>query len=138
MKVIILIFSLIVTLIANDIELESSIFNTIIQEITSKSTPKVYIHTEVKSLQTNPKQLQIVQSCKDADIVVLSTLKDIPQACQGKVFFGTRYGHLKNQDVIGAFFWQKGRPNVSFYKSRLNAYDIKLDKSFGKYIENDK
>ena len=138
MKIFIAFFFFITTIIANDLELESSIFNTIIQAITSKSNPKVYIHTEVESLEKNPKNLQIIQLCKDSDIVVLSTLKNIPQACDGKIFFGTRYGHLKNPDVIGAFFWQKGRPNILFYKSRLNMYGIKLDENFGKYIENDK
>ncbi|WP_457745752.1 hypothetical protein [Sulfurimonas sp.] len=137
MKKITILLLLITTVFANDMELESAIFNTIIHELTSKKEPKVYIHTKVASLQNHPKKLQLLTSCNEADIVIVSNLKDIPQECAGKILFGTRYKHLKNSRVVGAFFWQKGRPNILFYKSRLQHYGIKLSEKFQKYIEND-
>ena len=117
--------------------LESSIFNQIVQSVTAEKKPKVYIYKEIKSVSKYPKALQIVKDCALADIVLLSSTQDIPKDCNHKILFGTRYKHLQNPDVIGAFFWQKGRPNILFYKNRLNKHGIVLDSSFDKYIESE-
>ena len=121
--------------LANDIELKSVIFNKIIIAVTAKERPLVYIYKKNEALEKYPGALEIVSKCRDADVVVLSTLKDLPEACKEKIFFGTRYKHLRDRRVIGSFFWQKGRPNILFYKDRLDKKDIKLDKTFDKYIE---
>ena len=123
------------SIIADDMTLESTIFNKVITAVTAKESPKVYIYTKNKALERYPGDLELVKSCKDADIVILTTLKDIPEACKDKIFFGTRYQHLRDERVIGAFFWQKGRPNILFYRKRLDKFNIQLDKSFDKYIE---
>ena len=122
-------------LFANDIELESAIFNKVLTAVTAKERPKVYIYQHNDALEKYPGKLQLVKDCKDADIVLVSTLKNLPKECAGKILFGTRYSHLQNPQVVGAFFWQKGRPNILFYKYRLEEKDIKLDKSFEKYVE---
>ena len=122
-------------LFANDIELESAIFNKVLTAVTAKERPKVYIYQHNDSLEKYPGKLQLVKDCKDADIVLVSTLKNLPKECEGKILFATRYSHLLNPNVIGAFFWQKGRPNILFYKYRLEEKNIQLDKSFEKYIE---
>jgi len=120
---------------ANDMQLEAAIFNKVIMAITQKQSPKVYIYRSNEALQSYPGKLEIVARCKDADIVILSTLKALPEACKNKILFGTRYQHLYENRVIGAFFWQKGRPNILFYEQRLDFNHIKLDVSFNKYIE---
>ncbi len=127
---------IVTTLNASDIKLASSIFNKLVSTVTKKTDAKVYIHKNIQSLNEFPGELEIVTDCKEADIVILSTTKYIPSTCRDKILFGTRYQHLKNKNVIGAFFWQKGRPNILFYKDRLNKNNIKLDSSFDKYIEN--
>jgi len=127
----------ITTIYANDVQLASSIFNTIVSSVTHKKSASVYLYKNIESVSQYPDKLQIVQDCSSADLVLLSTVKNIPKDCDSKVLFGTRYSHLKNKNVIGAFFWQKGRPNILFYKKRLKKYHIKLDKSFDKYIENE-
>ena len=124
-------------LLANDTQLESAIFHKILTAVTAKEHPKVYIYTHNKALEKYPATLVLVKHCKDADIVILSTLKNMPEACKGKILFGTRYAHLRNPQVIGAFFWQKGRPNILFYRDRLEKNHIKLDASFEKYIEDE-
>ena len=107
----------------------------IVKNITKKSNAKIYIHTKVASLHIYPGKLQVLKECNKADVVILSTTSNIPKECQEKILFGTRYSHLKNPNVIGAFFWQKGRPNILFYQERLKKKNIKLDSSFDKYIE---
>ncbi|MCD6433415.1 MAG: hypothetical protein J7L21_05175 [Sulfurimonas sp.] len=135
MKKIILFFLIISTVNAENSQKASSIFNMITKSITKKTEPVIYIHKEVKSLQLFPGNIKIVKECEEADIIILSTLKNIPSKCREKLLFGTRYSHLDNENVIGAFFWQKGRPNILFYKKRLELNGIKLDSSYNKYIE---
>ena len=132
----VLIFLLITTVYASDDKKASAIFNMIVKNVTKKINPSVYLHTKVNSLKLYPGKLNIVKECDKADIVILSTTKDIPSECQRKILFGTRYSHLKNPAVIGSFFWQKGRPNILFYEKRLKKHNIKLSPTFNKYIED--
>ena len=131
-----LFFFLITTLYASDDKKASGIFNLIVKEITKKENANVYLYRGIESIEKYPGNLKIVTECKDADIIILSTTKGIPKECTKKILFGTRYSHLKNPNVIGSFFWQKGRPNILFYKKRLEKHKLILDSSFNKYIEN--
>ncbi len=126
---------LITNIFASDNKKASDIFNLIVKEITKKDSSNVYLHRGIESIEKYPGNLKIVTACKDADIIILSTISDIPRECSKKILFGSRYSHLKNPNVIGSFFWQKGRPNILFYRQRLENHNIKLDSSFNKYIE---
>ncbi len=126
---------LITNIFASDNKKASDIFNLIVKEITKKDSSNVYLHRGIESIEKYPGNLKIVTACKDADIIILSTISDIPRECSKKILFGSRYSHLKNPNVIGSFFWQKGRPNILFYRQRLENHNIKLDPSFNKYIE---
>ena len=137
MTKIFLISILITTIYANDVKLAASIFNEIVSSITHKKNAVVFLHDKIQSVSKYPGKLHVIKDCSRADVVLLSTVKDIPKECDSKILFGTRYSHLKNKNVIGAFFWQKGRPNILFYKDRLKKHNIKLDKSFDKYIESE-
>lgn len=137
MKKLFLIALLTTTIYASDVKLASSIFNTLVTSIAHKKNASVYLYTSINSVSKHPHQLQIVKDCSLADVVLLSSIKNIPKECSSKILFGTKYSHLKNKNVIGAFFWQKGRPNILFYKKRLQKHHISLDKSFDKYIENE-
>ncbi len=130
-----LILFLITTTYASDDKKASGIFNLITKEITKKENSSVYLHKGIESIEKYPGNLKIVTECKDADIIILSTTSDIPKECSKKLLFGSRYSHLKNPNVVGSFFWQKGRPNILFYQKRLNAHHIELDSSFNRYIE---
>jgi len=131
-----LILFLITTVYASDDKKASSIFNLIAKDITDKASPNIYLHISNPSLEKYPGDLNIVKTCDAADLVIISTVNYLPKECSKKILFGTRYSHLKNPNVIGAFFWQKGRPNILFYEKRLEKYSIKLEPSFNKYIEN--
>lgn len=135
MKSLIICFLMISTIDASDIKLASSIFNNIISAITYKTKSFVYIHTQVDTIEKYPGNLIRVYDCKEADVVVLSNTKNIPDSCSGKILFGTRYYHMEHNDVVGSFFWQKGRPNILFYQKRLEKYNIRLESDYDKYIE---
>ena len=129
-------FLLITIAHASDNQKASGIFNLLVKEITKKASPNVYLFTGNSSIEQYPGSLNIVTGCDKADLIILSTTQNIPKECLTKILFGTRYSHLKNPNVVGAFFWQKGRPNILFYKERLERNSIKLHSSFDKYIEN--
>ncbi len=133
---IVLILLLITTLYATDKKKASKIFNLVVKEITKKENANVYIHTDIDSLRKYPGTINIVTDCEKAEIVLLSTTKELPIKCNKKILFGSRYSHLKNQNVVGSFFWQKGRPNILFYKKRLKKYNINLSPSLDKYIDD--
>ena len=132
---ILLIYLLISTMYASDTKLAVEIFSKISIALTQKTDPNMYVYTNIKDIQEHENKLKFVKDCSKADLVLLSSIEDIPSQCEGKLLFGTRYYHLKDERVVGAFFWQKGRPNIVFYKSRLEKNNIKLDSSFNKYIE---
>jgi len=136
MKILLILF-LVSTIYAGDLKLASSIFEKLTTAITHEKNPKIYVYSDIDAIKKFHFKFNIVDDCSDADIVLLSTTKDIPSTCRGKVLFGTRYKHLRNEQVIGAFFWQKGRPNILFYKSRLEKKHINLDASLDKYVEDE-
>jgi len=136
MKILLILF-LVTTIYASDLKLASSIFEKITVAISHEDKPKIYVYSHIDAIEECHEKFNLVDNCIDADIVLLSTIKNIPSTCRDKILFGTRYKHLKNKNVIGAFFWQKGRPNVLFYKDRLDKKNIKLDVSLNKYIENE-
>ena len=136
MKNILFILFLITTVYASDDKKASGIFNLIVKEITKKENANVYLYKTISSIEKYPGNLKIVTKCEDADVIILSTTKEIPKKCTKKILFGSRYSHLKNPNVIGSFFWQKGRPNILFYNKRLKEHKIKLDSSFDRYIED--
>lgn len=47
------------------------------------------------------------------------------------ILFVTDYRFLKSSfDIVGAFYWRKGRSQLLFIKNRLNAYNITLPKEY--------
>ena len=123
------------TLFASDETLATKIYLSIAKEVVYTGTPTFYLHGKIKYLHKN-KEIKTTQICQEADIVVLNDLSGLPKSCQGKLLFTTRYRtYVENKSIIGAFFWQKGRPNIIFRRSLLEENHILLSSSFNKFIE---
>jgi len=121
-----------------DLRLESSIYYAIFKEITHNERPKIYMYENIPSIKKFDSRFELVKDCNDSDVVILTHIEDIRKECQEKILFGTRYQTLNYKSVVGAFFWQKGRPNILFYKTRLDQHNITLNKHFEKYIDYEK
>ena len=119
---------------ADDIVIEKNIYETIFLALVEIEKPKVYSEDTIASLGLRPALFTEVFSCEEADIVVM-TKSNIPQDCQKKVVVGTRYRHLRKPYVFGAFFWQKGRPNILFKKTKLEQNNIVLKSSLVDYLD---
>jgi len=122
-------------LFASDQNLATKIYLSIAKELSKKDKPLFYIHGEVEHLRNN-KKISLTHTCDQADIIVLNTLSRLPKHCDKKLIFTNSYRvYLKNENILGAFFWQKGRPNIVFRGSSLKKMKIKLKPSFNKYID---
>lgn len=123
------------TLYASDSTLATKIYLSIAKEIAGKNVPTFYLHGNIKYLNKN-KEIKALKACAKADIVILNELSGLPEECQGKLLFTTHYStYIENKNILGAFFWQKGRPNIIFRRSLLEKNKVVLSSSFNKFIE---
>ena len=121
-------------LFADDVEIEKNIYETIFLALVETEKPNVYSKDTIESLGLRPALFTQVYKCSQADIVVM-TKSSIPKSCQDKVVVGTRYRHLRKPYVYGAFFWQKGRPNILFKRTKLEEHNIVLTSKLIDYME---
>lgn len=134
LKKLLLILLLSIVSSASDIQIEKKIYETFFAALSKKVKPSVYIDVHIPSLELDTDKFSLVSSCQKADIVIV-TKKTIDAGCEKKIIFGTRYRHLKKVYVLGAFFWQKGRPNIVFKRQQLDSKKIKLPHALQEFIE---
>jgi len=128
-------FFIINILNADDMKIESSIYDKLIHAVIHTSKPHVYIYGNINSLENHHENIVLEHNCTKADIVVVTTFNNFPLECSDKILLGTKYSHTKDSRVLGAFFWQKGRPNIIFYQKRLEDYHVTLDNNLNEFIE---
>jgi hypothetical protein len=77
----------------------------------------------------------LVDNPKNADFLIIANTKDIDTK---GIKFATTYKMIKHHkdDILGGFYWQKGRPNIIFLRPYLSKENITLPKSMHEYIEN--
>ena len=119
---------------ANDTDIEKQIYESFFSSLSKSKVPTIYTDTKIASLSLVSDHFNLVDNCSDAEIVIM-TQSDLSKECQSKIVFGTRYRHLKQPYVIGAFFWQKGRPNIVFLGEKLEEKHITLDPSLEQFVE---
>ncbi|MRJ03152.1 MAG: hypothetical protein GXO19_02130 [Epsilonproteobacteria bacterium] len=83
------------------------------------------------------RDVEVVDRCEEADIIFTKKISALPESCLNKLIFVTSYGSYKRHKdrTIGAFFWQKGRPNIIFNTKKISQLHIELPKEFEKYME---
>lgn len=82
----------------------------------------------------------LMETTKDPHLAqFLIVSKKIPEnVSKTGIVFTTEYGMLENNKrIVGAFFWQKGRPNLLFIRNRLHKANLTLGHEFDKYIEDE-
>ncbi|MEN8304358.1 MAG: hypothetical protein ABFQ64_09825, partial [Campylobacterota bacterium] len=79
--------------------------------------------------------LRLIESCKEADIVLVDSMKEIPKECEEKLFFTTSRRVFEEFDnAVGAFYWDRGHITIKFMEPRLNRHNVKLPQTFYKYV----
>jgi len=119
----------------SDESLATKIYISIAKELSGVSVPTFYLHGEIKFLHNN-RAIKTTKTCEKADIIIINKKLDLPAGCEEKAIFSTHYRtYLKNENIVGSFFWQKGRPNIIFRRAYLEENKIRLSQSFQKYID---
>ncbi|MDP3301786.1 MAG: hypothetical protein Q8S36_07455 [Sulfuricurvum sp.] len=120
----------------------TSIETQIIERVAAALFPKqkIAVWGETADQKEMIKQSKIIEEAIDssnADLIIVS--KKIPQnLSKNCVIITTEYSQLiKDERIIGAFFWQKGRPNLLFLRPRMQKANVKLSHEFDKYIEDE-
>ncbi len=90
-----------------------------------------------KNIIQQSKKINAVDNSDDARLIIVA--KKVPQNFSNNaVIITTEYSLLeKDERIIGAFFWQKGRPNLLFLRNRMQKANVTLGHEFDKYIEDE-
>ena len=136
-KIIAILLILGLTLNASEKEYATKIIKNIV-EVIDKSNTSVWIDSDDSGVLEllELKQLNVVKTCNNAKVLILSSEKSIPKSCIAKPILVLDYNLLeKHSNAVSAFFWQKGRPNIVFLKKRLQHFSISLPPTYEKYVE---
>jgi len=66
---------------------------------------------------------------------ILYTISVNTNGVKKPIIFVTNYHFLKiSDDIVGAFYWRKGRSQLLFIKNRLKQHDITLPKEYQNFM----
>jgi hypothetical protein len=121
---------------------KTSMETQIIERVAAALFPKQKIAAwgetaDQKEMIKQSKKIEEAADSSNADLIIVS--KKIPQNLSSNcVIITTEYSQLiKDERIIGAFFWQKGRPNLLFLRPRMQKANVSLGHEFNKYIEDE-
>jgi hypothetical protein len=122
-----------------ELELEAKIISNI-AHASMQNEVKLFI-PEITEMEKDiySKFFTLTNNCNDANFVFIKRNIDLKSFCKkdNKLFFTNNYEKLLNDDIyLGAFFWNKSRPNITFIKARLEKNKIKLPNDYDKFVEN--
>lgn len=116
----------------------TKMYHHVLHTLTHKDTIKLYTQDkEYINVFADYAHISIVKKTDNADVVLIteeSDLSNLP-ASPKQILFATSYQLLKkNNDIIGALYWRKGRSQLVFIKDRLEKHGIVLPFEYQKFI----
>jgi len=112
---------------------ELQLYETIFTNLFHKKTIKLY--TDNPSLFYKNKVFVLQQNCLKADLLIISNFNKLPKKCLNKPIFTTSYKKYLDYQVIGAFYWRKGRPQLKFNIKNLKKYKLFLNQTLKGYAK---
>lgn len=135
-KLILSIILILSPLFSNEIKTASKIMDKISTLLIKKEN--IFIMTNDlrnQKIILYSKKMKKTSSCNNVDMIITHS-KNVPKCDKNVLVFATNYLAFKAlPDAIGAFFYQKGRPNIIFREENLKKHNIVLPNEFNKYIE---
>ena len=100
---------------------------------------------EYKEVFATSKRMTLSNVPEKSDIILITNRSALFKIMREKqwavnkdekpIIFVTDYRLLKNSfDIVGAFYWRKGRSQLLFIKNRLNAYNITLPDEYEDFL----
>ncbi len=117
-----------------DIETAAKIYDKLFYAVFKKENIKVYVNDdEYKRMILSSQYLKLAEKIENSEIVIITKEEEIKEI-KDKVAFCVEKDLLENNtNIIGAFYWNKGSPEIVFIKERLEKYNLNLLESFKKY-----
>jgi len=138
LKFIILLIFITTLLFSSNEKAEKKIYTSIIHVLVpNKSSIKIWTDmNKKKDMLRSVKSVNIVDNIDDADLLIINSTENIKTNI---LKFATSYKMLLKykKDIVGGFYWQKGRPNILFLKDNIDKYNVKLPASMNQYIESE-
>ncbi len=122
-----------------EIEIEAKIISNIATS-SIKNEIKLFI-PEISNIEKEiySKFFILSDDCLHANFIFVKRNVDINLLCknENKIFFTNNYEKLlKDNKYLGAFFWNKSRPNITFIKNRLKEQKITLPDDYSNFVED--
>ena len=129
-----------------DRESTLKMYHSIFAALSPKASINVYTNDkEYRDVFSHSKRIFLSDKFEEADIVLVteeSTLSNIlyrtkvnTYDSKKPIIFVTNYHFLKmSDDIVGAFYWRKGRSQLLFIKKRLNQHDITLPQEYQSFM----
>ncbi|MFA6196899.1 MAG: hypothetical protein WC656_09665 [Sulfurimonas sp.] len=136
MRFLVLLFFFSSLLFSSEIDkIESRILMSMLNAVSNHKGFSIYTNNQKLKNILPAEQIIFVENCTSADLAILEKSK-IEENCSNVSIITLEYDLLKKYpNSIGSFFWQKGRPNIIFIKSRLKNQNIILDRAFDEFVE---
>ncbi len=116
--------------------IKAKILSQIAHELVKKDIVNIYVEDNTLSKTKNLIPSIVYTTFDKADVVFLSTRKTLLMSSNKKYIFATSYNLYKTYpNILGVFFWQKGRPNIIIRSKIAKNKNIHFSKLFEKYIE---
>ena len=121
-------------------------YHSIFDALSHKTSINVYTQDkEYRDVFRHSKRIVLSDKLEESDIVlitgeralnnILSTIDVNTGGGKKPIIFVTNYKFLKiSDDIVGAFYWRKGRSQLLFIKSRLNEHNITLPKEYQNFM----
>ena len=144
-KVLIFLILLYGHLFAVDISSALKVYNKVFPILVHKPTVRVYTdNQEYKNIFKQSKKIILEESPEKADIIFVTKKTTILEMIQKQSFmqqkkkpviFVSNYRLLKySSDIVGAFYWRKGRSQLLFIEKRLTDHNITLPKEYESFL----
>jgi len=102
---------------------------------TDKEYRKVFTTSKRIFLSSKPEESDIILITKRSTLNTILKRNDVDKSVKKPILFVTKYRYLKDsKDVVGAFYWRKGRSQLLFIKKRLEEQNIQLPKVYQNFM----
>jgi hypothetical protein len=120
------------------------IYHKLFFSLAPKAVISVYVNDEeYRQVFLTSKKLYLVSDPKEADIVLITNERTLGRVFaenqslkigRKPILFVTDYHFLgKSENIVGAFYWRKGRSQLLFIKNRLDKYNITLPDEYQRF-----
>lgn len=110
---------------------EVKIIERIVLDITGKLNPKVCVIEYPASFIQKFASNLTVTSCNQADVIISST--DRLGGLEKPVILVGTYP-VKDENVVGAIFWKKGRPQIILIEKNIKRFEITIPEDYKKFL----